>query len=118
MKLDHLFDEVVMHKRLLAFEDGRKLVQLDHVTVPPEAASAGRASRALQARPKCTPHLPLPRSVAREAAACRGLANVSFVDPGLDDRGLPEKAFQVGALARRFECNQCRLDASSAPAAC
>ena len=27
--------------------------------------------------------------------ARRGLANVEFVNPGLDDRGMPEQAFQV-----------------------
>ncbi len=35
--------------------------------------------------------------MAREEASCRGLANVSFVNPGLDDRGMPDKAFQVWA---------------------
>lgn len=33
--------------------------------------------------------------VAREEVARRGLANVEFVNPGLDDRGMPEQAFQL-----------------------
>ena len=41
------------------------------------------------------PHPHPCRSIAREEAERRGLTNVTFVNPGLDDRGMPEQAFQA-----------------------
>lgn len=47
--------------------------------------------------------------MAREEAARRGLANMEFVNPGLDDRGMPEQAFQVGQEQAGIERRACPL---------